>query len=223
MAGLAVLVGAGFVWAWHRATGAKGCRQVLLAAAVVAGVLAGGAVAALSGLLAHFERRPPPLLLFLAVIFAFALALGFSTVGKRMAEGLPVWLLIALQSFRLPTELIMHQAAIEGVMPVQMSYSGWNFDIVTGSSALIVAALARRGLLSRGWLIAWNVMGCLLLANILAVAIASTPVFRAFGSEAAKVNTWVVYFPFVWLPGLLVPAAIFGHVVILRRLLRQRS
>lgn len=179
-----------------------------------------GALLALSGVLARFEQQPPPFMLFLVAMFGLSLGLGFSSVGKRMAEGLPIWVLVGMQAFRFPLELIMHQAAGEGVMPVQMSYSGWNFDIVTGITAIGVAWMAARGA-TRGLLMAWNVMGILLLVNILVIAIASTPMFRVFGDEPAKVNTWVAYFPFVWLPGVLVPAAIFGHVVITRSLLRS--
>jgi hypothetical protein len=136
-----------------------------------------------------------------------------------MADGLPVWVLVGMHAFRFPLELIMHQAAREGVMPVQMSYSGWNFDIVTGITAIFVAGMALRGRAPNGLLMAWNVIGILFLVNILAIAIASTPMFLAFGTESGKVNTWVAYFPFVWLPGVLVPSAIVGHVVLTRRLL----
>ena len=56
----------------------------------------------------------------------------------------PVWLLIAFHGFRLPLELIMHEAATEGVMPPQMTFTGLNFDITTGATALLVAALSAR-------------------------------------------------------------------------------
>ena len=39
----------------------------------------------------------------------------------------------------------MHRAATEGVMPMQMSYSGQNLDIVSGVTAIVVAwMMARR-------------------------------------------------------------------------------
>jgi hypothetical protein len=63
---------------------------------------------------------------------------------------------------------------------------------------------------------AWNVMGSALLAVIVAVAFAATPLVRAFGPE--HVNRWVLYFPYVWLPTVLVQAALFGHIVVFRRL-----
>ena len=111
----------------------------------------------------------------------------------------------------------MHRAVTEGIMPVQMSYSGWNYDIVTGASALVVAYLLRRTE-SRGLLMAWNLLGTILLAVIIGVAVASTPFLHAFGTAPAQLNTFVTFAPFVWLPLILVPAALFGHLLVWRRL-----
>lgn len=217
---LAITLAGAFVVAWGKAApaGTPSNRSYQLGGLVMAVWLGCCAALASSGVLARFDQRPPPLGLFLLMVFGAALVLGFSPVGRRVADGLPFWALIGLQSFRLPLELVMHEAARAGIMPVQMSFSGWNFDIVTGASAVVVALLARKGRASRGWLRAWNTLGILLLLNILAIAIASTPVFHAFGTDPARLNTWVAYFPYVWLPGVLVPAAIFGHVVIARKL-----
>jgi ABC-type branched-subunit amino acid transport system permease subunit len=64
------------------------------------------------------------------------------------------------------------------------------------------------------WVLAWNVLGALLLLNIVSVAIAAFAV--AFGTD--HVNEWVLHVPFVWLPAVLVQTALFGHVVVFRRL-----
>jgi hypothetical protein len=113
----------------------------------------------------------------------------------------------------------MHQAAIEGVMPTQMTFTGLNFDITTGATALLLAPLAARGWAPRWLLWGWNAVGTLLLLTILAIALASLPAFAAFGRDPACLNTWVAYFPFVWLPAGLVSAAVLGHVLLWRRLL----
>lgn len=94
----------------------------------------------------------------------------------------------------------MHQAASEGTMPPQMTFTGANFDIVTGATALIVALLAARGWAPRWLVLGWNALGSALLLTILAIAIASLPAFAAFGREPERLNTWVAYFPFVWFP-----------------------
>ena len=175
--------------------------------------LTGGLAA--SGLLARFDARPPPLAFLFAGTVALGVALGVSRVGGRIAEGLPLHVLVLAQGFRLPLELVMHAAANEGTMPRVMSYGGYNFDIVTGASALLVGALLQRGA-PRTLAYAWNALGVVLLLVIIAVALLSSPIVRAFGDD--QLNTWVAYVPFVWLPSVLVACAIAGHIVVWRRL-----
>jgi len=171
----------------------------------------------LSGFLAH-DGLPPRLLFLLLPTLALPLLFGLSRTGAQLAKA-PLSLLVAFHAFRLPLELVMHQAAAERVMPPQMTFTGMNFDITTGATALLVAALAARGWAPRWLLLGWNALGTLLLVVILTIAVVSLPAFAAFGHEPARLNTWVAYFPFVWLPAGLVSAAVLGHVLLWRRLL----
>ena len=171
--------------------------------------------AAASGLLQSWERTPPSFAILIAATLALALALAFSPVGGRLARFVPLWALVLVQAFRLPLELAMHALYERGIMPRQMSFSGRNFDVVTGATALLVAALACSG----GWrrlVAAWNVMGLALLVNVVAIAILSTPRLRFFGPD--RLSTFVTYTPFVWLPAVMVLAALAGHLVIFRAL-----
>jgi hypothetical protein len=147
-----------------------------------------------------------------------AIALASSRIGRELAERAPIAFLVGYQAFRLPLELVMHQAAREGTMPVQMTFTGLNFDILTGASAIVVAILVATNRAPRWLVAAWNALGSVLLVAIGVVAVASLPAFRAFGSDPASVNTWVLHFPFVWLPAALVASALFGHIVLWRRL-----
>ena len=117
----------------------------------------------------------------------------------------------------------MHRAASAGIMPPQMTFTGLNFDIATGISALLVASLAARGLASRAMIVAFNLLGTTLLVVIGAVAIASLPAFEAFGSDPSLVNTWVTEAPFVLLPAGLVSSALFGHLLLWRWLARSSA
>ena len=53
---------------------------------------------------------------------------------------------------------------------------------------------------------------------IAVIAVASSPMVRFFGDDPRHVNTWVLYFPYVWLPVVLVTVAIAGHVMVTRAL-----
>jgi hypothetical protein len=223
MAAIALAVLAAIVAGVHRAyRGSPARARATAIAAALAALWAGGtwAVAA-AGLLARFDARPPPFAVLAAALVAVGLALGLSAPGRRLAS-LPLAALVGFHGFRLPLELVMHQAALEGVMPPQMTWTGWNLDVVTGASAIVVALLVAAGRAPR-WLVwAWNLLGLALLTVVVAIALASTPMVQAFGSAPPLVNTWVAYPPYVWLPAILVAAALAGHIVVTRHLRAPR-
>ena len=221
---LPLLVAAGFVlaceWADRRLGESEGLRQrrtVRVGAAVLTWLLL-TALAAASGLLGRFEAIPPPFAGLVLAVTAVGIAVPCSPLGTRLVRGLPLWVLVGSQVFRFPLELLMHRAYVEGVMPVQMSYSGWNYDILTGISAGLLGWRLARGRVPHRVVAAWNVLGFVLLVNIVTVAILSTPAFRWFGND--RLNTFVAYPPFVWLPAVLVTAALLGHVLVWRKLHR---
>jgi hypothetical protein len=187
------------------------------AAGIALWLAATGGLAA-AGALARFDVRPPPFMAMMILTIAATIALARSGLGARLARGLPLAALVGAQAFRLPLELVMHRAAAEGVMPVAMSFGGYNFDIVSGATAALLAILLAVGHAPRWLVLAWNLLGLALLVNIVAIAVAATPLFHAFGTAPEELNTWVAAFPFVYLPTVLVPAALLGHLVIFRRL-----
>jgi hypothetical protein len=218
-AALGITLGVAFVLgvliAWRR-TGASGqatARATIFAAIGIAGWLGITFTLAKNGRLV-FDSIPPTMLVMMVLTFILTIRVARSPVGKRIATGIPLAVLVAVQGFRLPLELMMHQAYEDGLMPVQMSYSGYNFDIVTGTLALAVAAvLLTRPVLGVKLARAWNWLGLALLANVVIIAILSAPLpFRKFMNEPA--NVWILDSPFVWLPTMMVPMALLGHLVI---------
>jgi hypothetical protein len=203
---------------WRR-SGAPPARvqRAWIVTAVVAGLwMAVTWIAAASGALRVWDRRPPPFALLIAGIVIVSCVVAFGRVGRLLAMYTPLWALVAVQSFRLPLELAMHAMYKRGIMPEQMTYTGRNFDIVTGATAIVVALLVAKGYAGRGLVAAWNLLGFALLINVLVVAILATPVFSYFGPD--HLNTFVTYVPFVWLPAIMVTAALSGHLVIARAL-----
>jgi hypothetical protein len=213
---LAVAFVAGVWWAWRRTTPASAPRAAALAIVLTPAWMAITWQAAASGVLRQWDAMPPPFALLVVTILLLALRIGWGGVGSRMAATFPLWLLVAVQGFRLPLELAMHRMYEQGIMPVQMSYSGLNYDIVTGILALVVAALVYTGRAGYRLVRLWNVVGLLLLINVVTVAILATPRIRYFGDFA--LNTWVMYPPFVWLPAVMVLAAFAGHLIVFQAL-----
>ncbi len=169
---------------------------------------------ALSGTLQHFNSMPPPIGLLMMSGFIATVAVGRSRWVNRLIE-LPLAALIAAQAFRILVEILIHESSKVGLAPPQMTWDGYNFDIVTGVTALALAPFAR----VPTWLIlAWNFLGLGLLLWVVGIAIVSFPTpLQLLRPD----NTWVASFPYVWLPSVLVTAALLGHIVLFRKLLRK--
>ena len=84
--------------------------------------------------------RPLPVvpLLFAGVLIG-AIAFALSSIGRRLAATSSLAILVGVQAFRLPLELVLHDWASTGTIPETMTWTGQNFDIVAGALALIAA------------------------------------------------------------------------------------
>ena len=225
---LALLVAALFVWgvatAARAQTSGGRSRAVFRTALAFLGAAAWlGLTAALAraGLFARVELRPPPVVFLMLGTVAVGVGLGASPLGGQLAVGLSLPALVLAQSFRLPLELVMHRAAQEGVMPAQLTFpfggsGGYNLDIVTGAGALIVGVLLIFEKAPTWLVVVWNVGGLACLWAIGVIALLTSPLVRAFGD--GSVNSWIAYFPYVWLPAGCVAFAIAGHVIVMRKL-----
>lgn len=175
-----------------------------------------GALAQLN-LLNDFSRNNPAIGWLILIALGVSTAVAVSPLCTALVRNASIAWLIGFQSFRIIVEILLHRGYEAGIVPVQMTWSGRNFDILTGVTAIPLAILAARGLLPRWAAIVWNLAGFALLINIMTVSILSTPtVFRMFHNEPA--NTFIAQFPYIWLPTVLVPAAWVGHLLLFRRL-----
>ena len=64
---------------------------------------------------------------------------------RRLARATPVAWLVGLQTFRIGVELALALLYHAGVVPLQMTIEGRNWDLLVGLSAAPVAWLAARG------------------------------------------------------------------------------
>lgn len=190
-----------------------GCRRV--AWGLMAWMAVTGGLAAL-GLLRVFTPVPR-IMPLMAVGLVLTLWLALGRVGARLAHATPLWVLIAFQLFRLPVEWLLYLGASEGVVPELMTWDGRNLDVIVPMVAGPLALLAMGERLPR-WLAGLFGAGGLLLVLNVAVhgALALPGPLQVFDGPPA--NTWITGWPFIWLPMLLVPAAIAGQILVLRRL-----
>jgi len=163
-------------------------------------------------------------------VFAFAAmpAIGFILVyliffRKQFVEQLPLKLLTLLHIVRIPVEIVLLWLFQQGQVPVEMTFEGGNFDILSGITAPIIYFLAfRNGNVNRPLLIVWNIVALLLLINIVTTAILAFPSpFQQIAFD--QPNLAVTYFPFIWLPAVIVPIVFFSHLAALVKLITGKD
>jgi hypothetical protein len=160
----------------------------------------------------------PALLVFVGASNLMGVALGLSPIGGSIARGVPIGALVAFQGFRLPLELVLHDWARQGSIPGSMTWSGSNFDVVSGIVALAAAPFAAR---RRAVAWAMNAIGLALLVNVARVAILSSPL--PFAWHVTPPLLLAAHLPYALIVPVCVAGALFGHVVLTRALLRPRG
>ncbi|HFE45265.1 MAG TPA: hypothetical protein ENJ18_07185 [Nannocystis exedens] len=160
------------------------------------------------------EHAFPAMPIFLLACLIAALLFSFSRAGLAIADNTPIWALVGFQGFRLPLEIVLHLWYGEGVMPVQMTWSGANIDVVSGIVALLLAPFARRSRIA-AW-IAGSV-GLALLFNVIRIAIRSMPT-PLLGYPDPMLAP--LYLPINYIASVCVVGALIGHMLLFRRLLR---
>lgn len=167
-----------------------------------------------TGFFEDFTTFPPRIMIVLGIPLVTMILVVFSKPVKELLPHITARSLIRLQVFRVFVELLLWAAFLANVLPVQMTFEGRDFDILAGLFAPVVAYFFAN---NRTALYIYNFVSLALLLNIVIIAILSLPTpFRVFMNEPA--NVLVARFPFVLLPGMLVPLAYGLHFLSLRKL-----
>ena len=141
--------------------------------------------------------------------------------GNHFINNLSLKQLTIIHVVRIPVEIVLYLLFINKTIPKLMTFEGRNFDIIAGITAPIMAYLAfRNSKVSKKLLIFWNVIGLILLLNIVFNALFSAPSpIQKFAFD--QPNIAILYFPFCWLPTFIVPIVLFSHLAALSKLLRK--
>ena len=211
-AAIVVAVVVAFLWAVHRSyrTG-----RAVASAALALAVWLGG----LSALIASGRMTGLPLSglpFFFAPILLIGVGAGLSPFGGKLAAGIPLAALVGFHAFRLPLELVLHSWAAQGVIPETMTWTGRNWDIISGITALVCAPLVSRYLVAARLA---NIVGFALLVNVMRVAIFSSPLPFGWGAEPPLLLA--LHLPYAFIGPVCVGGALFGHVVLTRALWRK--
>ena len=164
---------------------------------------------------------PPRFLLLVVPPLFVILYLIFSKQGRFFLDSLNTTWLTYLHAVRVPVEITLYYLFMSSLVPELMTFEGRNFDILSGITAPVIAYVGyNQKKLSKTLLLVWNFLCMALLANIVTTAVLSAPFpFQQLAFD--QPNVGVLYFPFSWLPGCIVPLVLFSHLVCIRELLKK--
>lgn len=193
----------------------RGVLPVLLAWGALQGFIAS------SGFYTVTDTLPPRFLLGILPPLAFIFFLFLSPRGRLFIDRLDLKMLTLLHVIRIPVELVLFWLFSYKTVPQLMTFEGRNFDILSGISALLVYYFGFiKKSLDKKFILAWNFICLALLANIVINAFLSAPFpFQKFAFD--QPNIAILYFPFIWLPVLVVPLVLFSHLVAIRKLWKK--
>ncbi len=172
----------------------------------------------LTGFYQQTDSVPPrfPVLIIPPALLLIALVL--TRRGRQFIDNLRLDRLTLLHVVRIPVEVVLFWLFVGGVVPQVMTFEGRNFDILAGITAPIVyyfGFINRK--LSHTILLVWNLVCLGLLTNIVLTAALAVPSpLQQIAFE--QPNVAILYFPFVWLPSVIVPIVLLAHVSALRQL-----
>ena len=194
---------------------ANGHRLVLL---VLFFLLAAQAIVARTGFFTVTDTIPPRFVLLVGPPLLCILFLFLTRQGKQFIDSLDLKTLTLLHLIRIPVELVLFWLFLHQAIPQLMTFEGRNFDIISGLTAPLVYYFGFvKKILSPKIILLWNFVCLGLLFNIVINAILSAPTpFQQFAFD--QPNIAILYFPFVWLPGIIVPLVLFSHLAAIRQL-----
>ena len=180
-------------------------------------------VVSLYGFYTVTDTTPPRFALLGGPVMLVLISLFFIPSGKRFIDSLNQEKLTWLHSVRIPVEIGLWLLFLNGAVPQLMTFEGRNFDILAGITAPMMAYLAfRKNVIGKTGLLIWNFICLGLVLNIVINAILAVPTpFQQWGFE--QPNIAILYFPFTWLPGCIVPLVIFSHLVSIRQLIVNKN
>jgi hypothetical protein len=164
----------------------------------------------------------PPRFLLLVLSPLFVVILLFSTArGKSFIDHFNIKTLTILHSIRIAVELILFSLFLYKATPQLMTFEGRNLDVLSGLTAPLIYYYGFvKESLGTKTLLAWNIACLAILSFTVVNAVLSAPTpFQQFAFD--QPNIAVLYFPFVWLPGTIVPLVYFSHLASIRRLLKE--
>lgn len=177
----------------------------------------------INGFYTNANTIPPTIMLLVLPPVVFIILLFTLKNGKKFIDRLNLKTLTLFHIIRIPVELVLFWLYIYKAVPQLMTFEGRNLDIISGLTAPLLCYV---GFLNhktnKTLLLIWNMFCLALLFNIVFYAILSAPTkFQQFAFLQPDIA--LGYFPFVFLPSLIVPLVLLAHLASIRMLLKSKN
>ena len=165
-----------------------------------------------SGFLLNFDFPPRFFLFMVLPAFIFTGVFLYKNRKNDWIKNIPKSWLIYFQTFRIGVELLFVYSLTEGLLNKEVTWEGYNYDLLMGITAPILGFLVfNRNIISQKVALWWNYLGILILASVIFLFISSLYLPQLFGSETVLLPKEVGSFPLVLIAGFLMPSAVFIH------------
>jgi len=188
---------------------------------IIAGWITIQSAVAATGFFTLSNTLPPRFVLLIVLPLAVIISVFSTAKGRFFLDGFDIKTLTLLHTIRIGIELVLFWLFLNKTMPRLMTFEGRNFDLISGITATLVYyfGFVRRKLGAKTMLV-WNLVCLFILLFTVANAVLSAPTpLQQFGFDQPTIA--VLYFPFVWLPGVVVPLVIFSHLISIRLLIKE--
>lgn len=187
---------------------------------VIAWVIVQGAISS-TGFYTKTDVIPPRFILaivpaFFTIILLFSHPKGRAFITKINSEDLTY-----LHTSRIFVELVLWWLFLSKYVPEDLTFEGRNFDILAGLTAPFVTYFGiHKKLINNKLILLWNIVCLGLLLNVVIMGVLSAPLpFQQLNFD--QPNVGLLYFPYIFIPSVVVQLVLFSHLVEIRRLVSR--
>ncbi len=185
--------------------------------AVIAWFLAAFAAGAMG--IVNEPGRPPLVLasFFVVPILGFVVAYAASSSFRAFTNTVPLGLLVGSHLWRF-VGIGFVIGWLTGALPAGFGIPAGFGDIIAAAGALALLPRIRRGTVSRGGLLAWNIFGLLDLAAAITLGLLFSESAAGVLHTATSTTRPLVTFPVSLIPTFFVPLFLLVHALTFRRI-----
>ena len=167
-----------------------------------------------TGMLRNFDFPPKFVLFLIFPAFLFTGIFIYKNRNNTWIQNIPKQWLIYYQTFRIAVEILLVFTATEAILHKIVTIEGYNFDMVFGFTAPIIAYFVfQKNTFTPKVAILWNYAGLVVLASIIFLFITGIFFPHLYGSDFALIQSDFGTYPYILLAGFLMPSAVFIHIL----------